>query len=250
MLKQHKLIKDFLKSINFNNGSLGINWVLFGNNNEEVYNLKPVIKRFTKCDSKYDRHIKCIVDTNSVEKFTNQHFAVLSKGNQINEKGKIYEIGPWQEDSSINFIQINHYVVKSTEEYLKRTKNHHCRIADNIEHFKFHNKNNITDLTAYNFLLRNTNHKNINKIDYEFYVQYYDDLLINGIFNKDLAYEHFKTINKKENRICNLNFDYDYYKSNNSDLTTMTIIELWNHFKNNGLKEKRKYKLIRNQLNE
>lgn len=245
IIKKHKTIKDFLYSINFNDGSLGINWVLFGNNNHEKKTNIPIIKRFTKCDSNYDKHIKCIINTNSIDHFNNPHFAVLLKGYQINEKGKKYIQGPWQKDSSVDLIQINHYITKSTEEYLSRTKNHHCRDTNlsNNQHYIHHNKNDIEDKTAYNILMSNKYHKDINEFDYEFYIQYYDDLLINGIFNKELAYKHYCNSGKNENRISNLNFNYYYYKQHNNDLINMTNIELWNHFKNNGLFENRKYKL-------
>ena len=243
--KTHANIKNLLNSINFDIGSLGINWVLFGNNNKENKEKIPVIKRFTRCKNIYDRHVKSIVNTNSVHYFNNPHFAFLSQGNQVNEKGKQYNKGPWQENSSVDLIQINHYVVKSTEEYLIRTKNHHCRdtnIKDN-SHFKMHNCNDIEDKTVYNILMSNSNHSNINEFDYEFYIQYYDDLLVNGIFNKELAYNHYINNGIKENRISNLNFNYHYYKLHNKDLEKLSNIELWNHFKNNGLKENRKYKI-------
>ena len=243
--KKHSNIKDLLNSINFDIGSLGINWILFGNNNRENKEKIPVIKRFTRCKNIYDRHVKSIVNTNSVHYFNNPHFAFISEGNQVNEKGKQYNQGPWQENSSVDLIQINHYMVKSTEEYLIRTKNHHRRdtnINDNM-HFKHHNFNDIEDKTAYNILMSNTYHSNINELDYEFYIQYNDDLLLNGIFNKKLAYNHYINNGKNENRICNLNFNYYYYKLHNQDLKELSNIELWNHFKNHGLKENRKYKI-------
>ncbi len=240
VLKKHRFIKDFLNSINFTIGSLGINWVLFGNNHHAKYINEPVVKRFTKCANKYNEHIKVIVDTNSVDHFNNQHFAVLSKGKQINEKGACFKLGPWQHDSSTDLIQVNHYVIKSTEEYNKRTAQHHCR-DNNNSHFNFHNRNDITDLTAYNILYSKSSHGDINEFDYEFYVQYYNDLFMQGKFNKETALHHFNGDGKKEKRISNFNFNYEYYKANNKDLKHMNNIELWNHFKINGLKEGRKY---------
>jgi len=241
VLKKHRFIKDFLNSINFNTGSLGINWVLFGNNNKDIYTPEPVIHRFTKSDSNYDRHVKVIVDTQSVNIFNNPHYAILSKGNQVNEKGKVYNVGPWQDISSIDFIQINHYILKSTDEYLKRTKNSYWRDIKNNIYFNHHNRNNIENLTAYNILYSNSYHHNINEFDYEFYIQYYVDLLINGIFNKTLAYNHYIGPGQQEKRISNLNFNYEYYKNNNCDLINMNNVELWNHFKNDGIKEGRQY---------
>ena len=243
VLKKHDNIKNFLKYINFDRGALGINWVLFGNNNHIKYEEKPVIKRFTKSSNIPDKHIKSIINTNDILDFYNPHNANLINGNQINEKSKIYQISPWQENSSVDFIQINHYIIKSNEEYNYRTNKHHCRIEEVTvdKHFNAHNKNNIENLYAYNLLMSNLYFTNLNKIDYEFYIQFYDDLLINGVINEKLAYDHFKYNGIKEKRICNLNFDFNYYKKNNYDLKNLTNIELWNHFKNNGINEKRKF---------
>ena len=243
VIKKHKNIKEFLNSINFENGSLGMNWVIFGNNNQLKYIKEPVIKRFTKCDNKCDKHVKILVCTKSVNHFNNQHFAVLNEGHQINENKKKFKCGPWQEDSSNNHIQVNHYVLKSKEEYLNRTKNHHCR-QYNDTHYILHNRNHIEDLTALNLLLYNNNFKNLNKFDYEFYIQNNLDLLVNGIYNQRLALEHYNNLGKNEKRISNFNFDFNYYRNNNSDLINFSDIELWNHFKNYGFKEKRNFNLI------
>ena len=242
VIKKHKNIKEFLNSINFKKGSLGMNWVIFGNNNQQKYIKEPVIKRFTRCDDKYDKHVKILVCTNSVDHFNNPHFAVLKEGIQINENKKKFECGPWQEESSNNEIQVNHYVLKSKEEYLNRTKNHHTRQHNNI-HYIYHNRNHIEDLSALNLLLYNNNLDNINTFDYEFYIQNNLDLLVNGIYNLELALEHFNNLGKNEKRISNFNFDFYYYRNNNNDLKNLSDIELWNHFKNFGLKEKRNFNL-------
>ena len=66
---------------------------------------------------------------------------------------------------------------------------------------------------------------------------------MNGIYNKQLAFYHYINYGKEEKRISNLNFNYHYYKLHNKDLEKLSNIELWNHFKNNGLRENRKYKI-------
>ena len=78
--KKHSNIKDLLNSINFDIGSLGINWVLFGNNNKQNKEKIPVIKRFTRCKNIYDRHVKSIVNTNSVHYFNNSTFRIFITG--------------------------------------------------------------------------------------------------------------------------------------------------------------------------
>lgn len=246
VLKQHDNINTFLKE-KLIDGAIGINWVFFGNNSHAKYINEPVINRFTRCSNTIDRHIKCIVNMNDVKSYNNPHYPKLIKGKQRNEKGKIYESGPWQNDSSNDYIQINHYLIKSLEEYYKRSNKHHTRenINGNLDCFLLaHNKNDILDFNAYNFLNKNYYHENLSVLDYKFYVTYYNDLLVNGIFTQSLAENHFNNDGKKENRICNLNFDFNYYKNNNDDLKNLTNVELWNHFKVHGIKENRKFQII------
>ena len=79
--------------------------------------------------------------------------------------------------------------------------------------------------------MSNSYHSNIDELDYEFYIQYYDDLLLNGIYNKELAFNHYINNGEGEKRISNLNFNYHYYKLHNPDLKELSNIELWNHLK-------------------
>ena len=98
-------------------------------------------------------------------------------------------------------------------------------------------------MTAFNKLYENNYHNDLNKIDYQFYIIYYIDLLMNGVINKKLAFAHFNGNGKIENRICNLNFDFDFYKNFYDDLKNLSNEDLWHHFKENGLKEQRKFKI-------
>lgn len=234
ILKKNKYIKDFLNFINFDKGSLGINWVFFGDNNIENYSEEPLLKQFTRSQYDYNKHCKVIVNTNSVDHFNNPHFAILKDGNQINEKNKIYQIGPWQKDSSIDYIQINHYITKSKDEFFTRIKGHHTRSSKDIEYHYIHyfNRNDIYNFYAFDKLYENKYYDDLDKLDYEFYIQSYSDLLINGIINEELANKHYLNKGKDEGRITNLNFDYDDYKNNDSKLENYTNVELWNYYKN------------------
>jgi hypothetical protein len=243
VLKQHNNINDFLNE-HLLQGSLGVNWKFFGNNNKENYKNLPVITRFTKCENKPDKHVKCISVLNDIDYYIDAHHPKLLNGVQKNEKGKIYESSPFQYNSSCDLIQINHYIIKSREEFNKRYQNHHTRSKAQIKDFyNCHNKNDIEDLTALNKLYQNNYHNDLNKIDYQFYIIYYIDLLMNGVINEKLAFEHFNGNGKIENRMCNLNFDFDYYKTHHNDIKNLYNEDLWHHFKEHGLKEQRKFKI-------
>lgn len=242
VLKKHSNIKDYLNSINLHSGCLGINWVLFGNNNHAFYENKAVINRFTKCENKPDKHIKCISVMKDVDKHTNMHFPLLKNGSQINENGKKYENGPFQENSSTNSIQLNHYILKSKEEFNKRYNVLSSR--KDKTHFEVHNKNDITDLTAVFIKGVPLDNVSMDVLDWEFYINYYHDLLIGGIFNKDLAIKHFNNYGKNENRKCNLNFSAYKYKLAYPDLEKndcISDLDCWKHWKNSILKNDRNF---------
>lgn len=231
ILKKHKNIKDFLNSINLNSGCLGINWVLFGNNYKLNYEPLPVINRFLRCENKIDKHIKCISVMNDVVKHVSMHYPILKNGNQINENNKIFKSEPFHINSTNNLIQINHYILKSNEEFNKRYNVLSGR--KNSDYFNVHNKNDIIDLTA--VLIKSLPYENVNmnELDWEFYINYYNDLIINGIFNKKLANEHYNNYGINEKRKTNLSFDANKYRNFYLDIKkeNFTDLQCWNHWK-------------------
>ena len=250
VLKQHNNIKDFLKFIDLKNGCLGINWRLFGSNNHNEYTSSLVLNRFTKCSKTLNNHVKCISILQDIERHDCcPHHPVLINGTQINEKGKeLYKIqnetfkhpidgntSCFQMYPTSEYIQINHYSIKSMEEFNKRFINHHTR-SDTKLFLDEHNKNEIEDKTALNFLLKNVEFKNF---DYHFYILYYQDLLINGIINEETALNHFNNKGKKEKRISNINYDYDLWKKNNNNNNNKNLMneEIWNIVKIELLKQ-------------
>ena len=229
VLKKHKSIKEFMNFINLKEGCLGINWMLFGSNNNKEYSESFVLNRFTRCNDKLNNHVKCISVLRDINNYTCcPHHPNLKRGCQINENGKeLYKIqneiykhniinktSSFQLHSTNDYIQINHYSVKSIDEFNNRFSNHHTR-TDSKLFLEEHDTNKVIDKTALIFLLKDSEY---NLFDYHFYITYYSDLLINGIINEELAYSHFKNEGLKENRLSNLNYDYKTYKKNNNSL--------------------------------
>ena len=219
------------------NGCIGINWLLFGCNNNNVYYPSPVLNRFTRCSKSINNHIKCISVLHDIERYDCcPHHPILINGRQVNEKGKeLYKIqnenfkhpidgnsSSFQMYSSNDYIQINHYSVKSLEEFNKRFKNHHTR-SDKKLFLNEHNKNDVEDKIALKFLLKRGKY---HKFDYHFYILYYPDLLINGIISEQIAIEHFNNEGIKENRISNLNYDYESWRKEKKSLLSNN--EIWN----------------------
>lgn len=152
VLKQHKNIRDFCLQY-LHSGALGINWVLFGSNNELKYVDKPVLERFTKRQSGINEHIKCIVCCADTIGFINPHVPILQMGTYIKDirNNKI--------DWAFNYIgsddicQINHYFVKSKEEFMTKIARGRAdtTIHRSEEEFNTHDYNDIDDYTALNF---------------------------------------------------------------------------------------------------
>lgn len=82
--------------------------------------------------------------------------------------------------------------------------------------------------------------------NWEFYINHYKDLLINGIKNEETAYEHFKKFGVNEKRIyCDVVviFNWKSYIYDNIDLIHIqNEYEAWRHFLYHGKKENRQIK--------
>jgi len=158
VLKKHKNIKEFIFDYKDHNG-IGVNWVLFGDNDlSEINNEYSVIKRFTKCQSIPNKHIKTILN--------------LKEPNRMNVHGPNREIvdtnyrrikGPFNDKGLINIAQLNHYAGKTKEEFILKCERGRAdfKTGRNINEFDGLNFNEITDLTAHNFLYGNDIHNNL-----------------------------------------------------------------------------------------
>lgn len=154
VLKTHKTVKDFINDYK-EYSSIGINWVLFGDNN--IKNLNgdySVIKRFIKRQKNINPHIKSIVKITLTTKMLIHNPTckwVNTDKNLLN--------GAFNNNGNDNIAQINHYFCKTKEEFIEkinrgRSDNNNFR---SIDDFEPHNINEIEDLTAYNFMYNDNN---------------------------------------------------------------------------------------------
>lgn len=92
--------------------------------------------------------------------------------------------------------------------------------------------------------------ENIPDFDWEFYLQYNNDVQIIYGYNIHGAVLHYNEHGKYEDRIYSENmlfkrypslvhFDWEYYRDNNSDLLNLNRYKLYDHYINQGYKEKR-----------
>lgn len=152
VLKKHKNIKTFIYDFR-EFPAIGINWVLFGNNNlTEVEGEYSVIKRFTKRQLHINEHVKLIVRLNPrivMDIHSANTFAVGTCKNKF--------MGPFNTKCTDEIAQINHYFCKTQEEFQEKCNRGRadCAVSRRtMSEFDDHNFNDVEDLTAYNFLYK------------------------------------------------------------------------------------------------
>lgn len=161
-LKKHDNINEFINEyfIDKTLNALCINWVFFGSNNLKINDRRGVLERFTKCQEGTNQHIKLIVNVKYLEYYLGPHkIKGLKKTYTKDTNSKIIE-GTFNEKGPNNIIQINHYKVKSEEEFKKvvsrprpdKSLNAKDRFRNNFDkEFNAYNLNDIEDLHAYYF---------------------------------------------------------------------------------------------------
>lgn len=279
--KEPYSILQFLKSKNFNNGVMTMNWWFFGSNNELKYSKRPLLERFTKKKKEPNEEHKTICVMNNLEaKFTGMGHLPYSKGWYKNSNGEIVKKydgktshnkrdipqGTYTDPPCISDIFLAHIFCKSKEEFENKINrgNSHINVDKSnikqkrtMEDFYYHDYNEIEDKTLLNFL--KTPKRNIlyskkdnntflidlkdNELDTDSYLWDNPDLFENGIVSPKSLIEHYFSNGIKEYRPwTNLNFPYSEYSKNNDDLQGMSNNELWIHYITFGKKENRKIK--------
>ncbi len=151
VLKKHKNIKQFLKDYD-RYDSLGINWVMFGDN----YLVAPkddfsLIKRFTLRAKSIHPDVKTIT---KLKKGLNMEVHSVEK-NWFDLDGNFCS-GFSNRRGNDKIAQINHYFCKTLSEYIdKSNRGVVCsgdHVRGNMQDFEKYNLNEIEDLSAYNFM--------------------------------------------------------------------------------------------------
>lgn len=111
-------------------GALGLNWACFGSNGAKFREDGLVIERFTqraKQEFGPNHHFKSVVRPRYVQRFDNPHYARLKRGHYVNSAGQPLlprkdKHGKQRFGLSENITwegaRINHYLVKSVEEFV------------------------------------------------------------------------------------------------------------------------------------
>lgn len=144
VLKRHDTVQEFLSG---RSESVGINWVLFGDNGlTEDDGSHGVIDRFTRRQSIPNKHVKCIVKCDPDVKMATPHSPnKLWRGSD----GELHDYA-FCENGCIDEAQINHYFCKTLPEWKKKQDrggpDGFYRRPDSD--FDRHNFNEVEDLSA------------------------------------------------------------------------------------------------------
>lgn len=145
---KHKNIQTFLQ--NFDNCSaVQINWVCYGSAGKKTKESGFVIERFkdhSVLDYKANRHIKSIVHPQQVLNFSGAHECIPLFGKILNAKGEeVKKSHNSLQPAGQDIIRINHYALKSFEEYTNKRSMGRVRdgrpLAD--QYFDYYDKNDI-----------------------------------------------------------------------------------------------------------
>jgi glycosyltransferase involved in cell wall biosynthesis len=126
VLKEHDSIGDFLADFDEDTGAVCIHWLVFGSSGHETHDDDDlVIRRFTQCarpDFSVNRHVKSIVRPSAVRRML-VHAPELSRGQYRSSNGRVITLSVFARAVPVvdHPAQINHYVLKSREEYRVKT---------------------------------------------------------------------------------------------------------------------------------
>ena len=156
-------VVDEILADNPNAGGLAVNWHCFGSNNLETADYsKGVLERFTRrapnnwCPPLEEfnnfpggnAHIKTLANPRRVDYFNLPHFAHYFEGyvafNEAGGNSTLFSNYPPLAEK----IVINHYLVKSKEEYTKKVRRGNADCVDNKyqpEQFNFFDRNEVFD---------------------------------------------------------------------------------------------------------
>lgn len=124
VLKENDTIGEFLDKFDYSTAAITFNWLIFGSSGHERYKDDLIIRRFTRCSNskfKFNYYIKTIVRKNAI-KYMQIHTPELNYGSYKNASGQPVKLDNYVCTTAISHsvAQINHYVLKSREEFFKK----------------------------------------------------------------------------------------------------------------------------------
>jgi len=144
-----KTIPEFLKR--FEEFSVvEINWLIYGSGGARKKKTGKIMERFRKHslpDHLLNRHVKSIVNPRRVFTMIGCHEAARISGHPVDPQGRIIKKHFRDRAPQQDVIRINHYAVKSYEEFLQKRKRGRARTLNkrSLNYFKTHDLNDEED---------------------------------------------------------------------------------------------------------
>ena len=143
---KHKTLPDYLRSLGKFTG-VQINWLVYGSSGAKKREKGFVIERFkdhSLPDHKLNHHIKVILNPRLILRFFSAHRPVIF-GRYIDSDGKITKKQFWDRIPVSNQIRINHYAIKSYEEFLEKRSRGRARFNKKrgLDYFDNYDLNDI-----------------------------------------------------------------------------------------------------------
>lgn len=143
---KHNSIPEYLESMG-NIGGVQINWIVYGSGGAEKRTDGFVIERFrdhSLPDEPLNHHIKAIVNPRRVIHFFSAHRPVIW-GLYVDSEGKWVTKSFWKRPPITGRIRVNHYAIKSYEEFLEKRSRGRARFnrSRGLGYFTKYDKNDI-----------------------------------------------------------------------------------------------------------
>lgn len=149
-----KTLPKFLKRFE-KYSAVEINWLTYGSGGQKKKTPGGVMKRF-KCHSSpehmLNRHVKSIVNPRKVCNMVGAHEAARISGKTVDSHGDVVKDNFRHRDPIQDVIRINHYAVKSLEEFVeKQSRGRACgrRNGISLDYFHQFDLNDICEDTDY-----------------------------------------------------------------------------------------------------
>ena len=142
-----KTIPDFLQRFE-DFAAVEINWLIYGSGGAREKTVGGVMERF-RCHSAPDhilnRFVKSIVDPRCVFSFTGCHEAARISGKAADSHGETIRKNYREREPQQDVIRINHYAVKSYEEFLAKRQRGRAR-KNEIRSFNYFERFDLNDI--------------------------------------------------------------------------------------------------------
>ncbi len=100
--------------------AIGINWVFFGSSFHDKIQTGYQIDKYRYCENRQNNHIKSVVQPKYVIEYRHPHFGIVENPKKYIDPKRNIISGPFNENHTIDKIQINHYTFRSTEDRIKK----------------------------------------------------------------------------------------------------------------------------------